>query len=92
MEKVCIIPIVSGEQWCNVNCIDTTSDTVADITDFKTRILLEIVISRGRHNNPKCTSNSITPKYVKQKVLKTKRINKYSIIVEEFSNFCSVRE
>ena len=40
---------------------------VSNIIDFKTKVLLERVISTGRHSNPKFASNSITPKYVKQK-------------------------
>lgn len=67
LRKICTFSIVSGEQWCNVNCVDTESDMVSHIIDFKTKVLLERVISTGRHSNPKFTSNSITPKYVKQK-------------------------
>lgn len=64
-EEVQTIPIAYGEPWFKVNCIDSESDTVSDITDFKTRVSLEKVISTGRHNNSKLTSNSIAPKYVK---------------------------
>lgn len=79
MEKVYTILIASGERWHNVNFIDTALDTLPDIADFKRRVLLEIVISIGRHSNPKFTSSSITPKYVKQKSFKIKEeIDKYS--------------
>jgi hypothetical protein len=53
VKRVYTLLIVSGEQWCNVNCIYTESDIAPNIMELKAGILLEIVISTGRHNNSK---------------------------------------
>ena len=47
LEKVYIIPIVSGEQQYHVNCTDTGLDTVSNIPDFETKkVLLECHFNR----------------------------------------------
>ena len=74
LEKVYSIPIVLGEQWRNINCIHIASDTASDIMHFKTKVLLKIVISTGRHNIPKFISDGITPKCVKQEKFSELRV------------------